>query len=220
MSDPINVLLVDDNPLVLSSFRQYFSTTSDITVVADAANGREALAELALHDIDVVLADIHMPTMDGPTLLEHINELDSPPIFVAVTAFDSDRTMRRILRLGGAGYVLKSEKPQILIDAIRSATDGGMVVSAPAMRRLVTNLRVDQPQRRVDPIDEALKLQTLTNAEKNVLVLLCQGMSNSEMAEELAYSESTIKKYVSNIISQFGATSRLNLVVKVLNADY
>ncbi|QPK84128.1 response regulator transcription factor [Corynebacterium qintianiae] len=220
MSQRINVLLVDDNPLVLSSFRHYFGTTDDIHVVAQAANGEEALAQLEQHDVDVVLADIHMPTMDGPTLLEHINQLDTHPIFIAVTAFDSDRTMVRIIRNGGAGYVLKSEKPKMLIDAVRAAVDGGMVVSPQAMTRLATHLRDDHQSSHVDPIDEALKLQTLTKSEKKVLVLLCRGMSNSEIAHDLAYSESTIKKYVSNIMEQFGATSRLNLVVKVLNAEY
>ena len=221
MSSTINALLVDDSPLVLSSFRHYFDTTEDIEVVAVASNGEEALERLALHDIDVVLADIHMPTMDGPTLLENINLLERRPILIAVTAFDSDRPMLRILRLGGAGYVLKSERPRVLIDAVRSATDGGMVVSPQAMARLVTHLRDERPAHsRVDPLAEAMKLQTLTNTEKSVLTLLCRGMSNAEMAEELNYSESTIKKYVSSIIDQFGATSRLNLVVKVLNAEY
>ena len=221
MNAPVNVLLVDDNPLVLNSFRHYFNTTDDIVVVAEASNGEEALARLQEHDVDVVLADIHMPTMDGPTLLENINKLDKRPIFIAVTAFDSDRTMLRILRHGGAGYVLKSERPHVLIDAVRSAADGGMVVSPQAMTRLATHLRDDQEaDTRVDPIGEAMKLQTLTPSERKVLVLLCQGMSNSEIASELAYSESTIKKYVSHIMEQFGATSRLNLVVKVLNAEY
>lgn len=222
MIDSIKVLLVDDNPLVLSSFRHYFNTTDDIDVVATASNGEEALVELDKHDVDVVLADIHMPTMDGPTLLQRINERETQPVFIAVTAFDSDRTMLRILRMGGAGYVLKSERPQVLIDAVRSATDGGMVVSPHAMTRLVGRLRNDQESagKVADPIGEALKLQTLSDSERRVLVLLCQGMSNAEIAEELAYSESTIKKYVSSIIEQFGATSRLNLVVKVLNAEY
>ena len=138
-----------------------------------------------------------------------------------MTAFDSDRTMMRIIRLGGAGYVLKSEKPQVLIDAVRAATDGGMVVSPQAMTRLATHLKDDQnTDTYVDPISEAMKLQSLSKSERKVLVLLCQGMSNSEIAQDLAYSESTIKKYVSNIMDQFGATSRLNLVVKVLNAEY
>ncbi|MCT1499968.1 MULTISPECIES: response regulator [Corynebacterium] len=221
MTEPIHVLLVDDNPLVLSSFRHYFNSTDDIVVVAEASNGEEALARLREHDVDVILADIHMPTMDGPTLLENINKLDSRPIFIAVTAFDSDRTMMRIIRLGGAGYVLKSEKPQVLIDAVRAATDGGMVVSPQAMTRLATHLKDDQnTDTYVDPISEAMKLQSLSKSERKVLVLLCQGMSNSEIAQDLAYSESTIKKYVSNIMDQFGATSRLNLVVKVLNAEY
>ncbi|AWB83942.1 response regulator [Corynebacterium liangguodongii] len=221
MIETINVLLVDDNPLVLSSFRHYFNTTDDIVVVAAASNGEEALGALETNDVDVILADIHMPTMDGPTLLERIHERETRPVFIAVTAFDSDRTMMRILRNGGAGYVLKSERPQVLIDAVRASIDGGMVVSPHAMTRLVGHMRDEsEVSGRVDPIGEALKLQTLTKSERKILVLLCQGMSNSDIARELGFSESTVKKYVSSIIEQFGATSRLNLVVKVLNAEY
>ncbi|MDU0479627.1 response regulator transcription factor [Staphylococcus chromogenes] len=216
----IDVLLVDDSPLVLSTLRRYLETTHDIRVVAEASNGEEALEQLQLHDVDLVLADIHMPTMDGPTLLSRINQLPKRPVFVAVTAFDSDRTMLQILKLGGAGYVLKSERPRVIIDAIRDAVAGGMVVSPQAMTRLVQYLNNDVPQRAFDPLQEALKLETLTEAEKKTLVLLCKGQSNAEMATALNVTESTVKKHVSSVISQFGATSRLNLVAKVLGATY
>lgn len=220
MQPTIKVLLVDDSQLVIDTLRRYLETTHDIKVVADASNGEEALEQLKLHDVDLILADIHMPTMDGPTLLARINQLPKRPIFVAVTAFDSDRTMLQILRLGGAGYVLKSERPRVIIDAIRDAVAGGMVVSPQAMTRLVQYLNDDVPQRPVDPLREALKLETLTETEKNTLVLLCRGLSNAEIAETLHCSESTVKKHVSSVILQFGATSRLNLVAKVLGATY
>ncbi|MEJ5997944.1 response regulator transcription factor [Corynebacterium sp. H130] len=216
MNERINILLVDDSPLVLASFQRYFATTSDLNVVATASNGAEALSELEKHHIDIVLADIHMPTMDGPTLLDQINQLPRKPIFLAITAFDSDRTMLRILKAGGAGYVLKSERPHTLIDAVRAAMDGGMVVSPQAMTRLVKYLNDDRPPQPTNPVAEALKLQTLTEMEGRILVLLCDGLSNAEIAQTLGYAESTVKKRVSSIMDQFGATSRLNLVVKIL----
>lgn len=216
MNQRINVLIVDDSPLVLATFQRYFETTRDLNVVATAPDGAQALKELTKHHIDVVLADVHMPTMDGPTLLEQINRLDHQPIFLAVTAFDSDRTMLRILKLGGAGYVLKSERPETLIDAVRAAINGGMVVSPQAMTRLVKYLHEDRDPEPINPIAEALKLQTLTEVEGRVLTLLCQGLSNAEIARILGYAESTVKKHVSSIMIQFSATSRLNLVVKIL----
>ena len=103
----IRVFLVDDDELVRSSFRIYFQTASDITVVGEATNGADCLAQLEETKPDLVLADIHMPQMDGITLLKHLNSAPNPPTFLAVTAFDSDDTMLKILRAGGAGYILK-----------------------------------------------------------------------------------------------------------------
>ncbi|WP_293767804.1 response regulator transcription factor [uncultured Corynebacterium sp.] len=209
----IRVLVVDDDPLVRSSLRLYFDTTEDITVVGEAANGLDCLGMLDATRPDLVLADIHMPAMDGITLLDQIQARPQPPVFLAVTAFDSDDTMVKILKAGGAGYILKNQRPQSIIDAVREAVHGGTVVAPAALHRLVDYIG-SSPQR--DPVAAAIATHSLSEGEENVLRLLAQGNSNAEIAGALGYAESTVKKYVSNLIVEFGASSRLNLVAKIL----
>lgn len=217
----LKVLLVDDDPLVLDTLGKYFATTHDIEVVASVSNGAEALAALdRLERVDIILADIHMPTMDGPSLLAEVRKRPNPPVFLAVTAFDSDRAMLQILRLGGAGFILKSQRPASIIEAVREVSTGGMVVSPQSMVQLVKHLGADAAPTKHDPIREAMKLTTLTDGERQVLNLLCRGYSNAEICELLLVSNSTVKKHVSSLLVKFGATSRLNLVVRVLGAEY
>ncbi len=148
-------------------------------------------------DADIVLADIHMPTMDGITLLRKIKERPYPPVFLAVTSFDSDDTMLKILQEGGAGYILKNQRPQSIIDAVHEAIHGGTVVAPVAMHRLVGYIG-DAPRK--DPVATAIETHHLSTNEINVLKLLLQGNSNSEIAAALEISESSVKKHVSSLI--------------------
>lgn len=213
------VLIVDDDPLVLSSLRSYFATTEDIYVVAEARDGLEALTTLDSLSVDLVLADIHMPTMDGVTLLHEIQRRREPPAFVAITALDTDSTMLEVLAGGGAGYIIKSSRPQAIITAVRDATAGGTAISPQALRRLVGYIS-DRPTTPKSPIKESsTTYDSLTDIEKRVLEHLCKGMSNAEIAKTMNYSESTVKKHVSKLISDFNVTSRLSLAVTVISSS-
>ena len=152
--------------------------------------------------------------MDGITLLKHLNSAPNPPTFLAVTAFDSDDTMLKILRAGGAGYILKNQRPRSIIEAVRSAVEGGTVIAPAAMHRLVDY--IGEPSTPRDPVAAAIKDHDLHEAEVAVLKLLLAGNSNSEIATATGYSESAVKKHVSRLITVFGATTRLNLVTKIL----
>ncbi|WP_236592680.1 response regulator [Corynebacterium striatum] len=212
------VLIVDDDPLVLHSFRQYFATTEDIRVVAEAHNGIEALTAIDSVNVDIVLADIHMPEMDGVTLLQEVQRRLSPPVFVAITALDSDETMLKVLAGGGAGYIIKSSRPQAIITAVREAMTGGTTVSPQALNRLIKYipgkvLTPAFPQTNLSPVYERL-----TKAETHVLQYICQGLSNAEIASAMKYSEATVKKHVSHLIACFGVTSRLSLAITVIQS--
>lgn len=137
---PIRVIVVDDDPLVRSSLRLYFSSDEDIVVVGEAANGSEAVDLIERHLVDVVMADIHMPEMDGLTLLDRVRARSNPPVFIGMTALDSDETMLHILSHGGHGYVLKSSEPQFLIQAVKDAYKGGTTVSPQPASRLMQHL--------------------------------------------------------------------------------
>lgn len=182
--------------------------------MGECADGYAALEILASRRVDVVLADIHMPKMGGVELLQRVQELVNPPVFVAVTALDSDDTMLTVLRQGAAGYIVKSSRPATVITAVRDALAGGTTVSPEAMSRLTDYLGDDAGPSR-DPL-AACADEGLTPAEREVLENLCAGLSNSDIASRMGYSEATVKKHVSRLIKWYGASSRLELAVWVL----
>lgn len=212
------VLIVDDDPLVLSSFRQYFDTTEDIRIVAEARDGVEALTALDNVNVDIILADIHMPEMDGVTLLREVQRRVDPPAFVAITALDSDETMLKVLAGGGAGYIVKSSRPQSIITAVRDAVVGGTTVSPQALRRLIDYIPEEAPTPVPRQADLSPVYESLTKVERRVLQHLCEGLSNAEIASAMKYSEATVKKHISHLISWFGVTSRLSLAVIVIQS--
>ncbi|WP_408911318.1 response regulator [Corynebacterium gottingense] len=214
----VKVLLVDDDPEVLSSFRQYFATTKDIRVVAEAHDGVEALTVLDNVPLDIILADIHMPEMDGVKLLHEVRRRTDPPPFVAITAFDGDETMLRVLAGGGAGYIVKSSRPQAIISAVRDALTGGITVSPQALSRLVDYIPDNVSASAVHRADSFSAYKDLTKVEARILHYICQGLSNAEIASAMKYSEATVKKHVSHLIARFGATSRLSLAITVIQS--
>lgn len=167
-----------------------------------------------------MLSDLHLPNMGGLALLDKLQKRPNPPSFVAITAWDTDHNMLKVLTRGGAGYIVKSSHPQEISYAIRHVVNGGTFVSPQTMKRLVRYLPKDVHTRApIDRNDTAASIvPSLTNIEATVLDHLCHGKSNAEIAVMTNYSESTVKKQVSRLISRFGVTSRLSLVVKVLRA--
>ena len=210
--EPIKVLIVDDEAVVLSSLRKYFSMVDDIEVVAEATNGNAALATLKNMPVDVVLADIHMEGMDGIALLDHISSFPHPPAFVALTGIDTDDNMLRVLSMGAAGYVVKSARPAQIIESIYSAAADNIALLSMCLARILEHI----PQHSNALPTVAGENIQLTPAEQKVLALLCQGLSNAEIAKQANYAESTVKRHVSNLISYFGASSRLSLALVAL----
>lgn len=194
----------------------------DMSVVSTAYNGQEVLDKLQGLDVDLILADIHMPKLDGIALLEKVRETEDPPVFVSITALSSDSKVLKIIELGGAGYILKSQPPEDIITSIRAAMNGGVVVAPHAMRGIAKRLSATSINQGAveSSVNEAAKVKNLSEVEKDVLTLLCRGLGNQEIAEELFYSESMIKKYVSQLMRDFNVGSRLELVVSVMNRHW
>lgn len=211
----IRVFLVDDDPLVRDVLHRYLISADGIDVVGTASSGPEALEVINAEDVDLVLSDVYMPEMDGPTLLARLNERPNTPAFLAITSLENDRKMLDVLAQGGRGYILKSQPPEEIILSVRQAVTGGTVVSPAAMTNLVRYLSPsDQPAEPAVP--QRTYPQGINDAEIDVLELLCEGLSNSDIARRLNYSESTVKKQVSHLIKLYGVSSRLDLVVHVL----
>lgn len=218
ISEKIRVIVVDDDPLAVQTLSLYFSQSDGFEVVATAQNGVEALEKIKNIPVDVVLADIHMPGMNGLTLQKELVQLPYRGIFLAITSIDNDEYVLRTLRYGGSGYVLKSQRPESIIQSVRDAVRGGVIVSPDAnIVKSFSTLVEGQGSRRVVLRDVLLQSSNFSAVEKETISLLCEGLSNAEIAHRLHYSESAVKKRVSKLIHEFHATSRLDLVVKLLN---
>lgn len=211
----IRIFLVDDDPLVRDVLNRYLTSADGIDVVGTASSGPEALELIDPEEIDLVLSDVYMPEMDGPSLLGRLNQLPKTPAFLAITSLENDRKMLDVLAQGGRGYILKSQPPEEIVLSVRQAVSGGTVVSPAAMTKLVRYISPEDT-----PVESAPQQRTypdgITDGEIDVLELLCEGLSNSDIARRLSYSESTVKKHVSHLLTLYGVSSRLDLVVHVL----
>ncbi|MDO5077209.1 response regulator transcription factor [Corynebacterium sp.] len=213
----IRVLVVDNDPLAISTIKRYLSCENDINIIDEAENGFDALDKLKHHTVDIVLAAIRMPSMSGISLLQEMQMRHISANFIAMTALDSDTNMIEVLKGGGSGYIVKSSTPRELCTAIRNVADGGVAVSPKPLSRLVSYISEAHPNPpQQSPV--ARTYETLNPMEKKVLENLCCGKSNAEIARTLQYSQATVKKYISSLIAQFHASSRLDLAILVIES--
>jgi DNA-binding NarL/FixJ family response regulator len=200
----VRVVVVDDEPMVCAHLRTILGSASDIEVVAEAHDGAAGVEAVVRDRPDVVLMDLRMPGMDGLTAIERISELTDPPVVVVLTTFDADQYVLRAMRVGAAGFLVKSIPPEDLIGLVRVAAEGHTVLSPAAARRLVA-ASTDSLWTR----ERAQKLvESLTERELEVLGRLGEGLSNAQIAAQLYLSEATIKGYVSRIMDKLGCANR------------
>jgi DNA-binding NarL/FixJ family response regulator len=206
----IRVLLADDQALVRGGFRALLEARDDIEVIAEAANGREAV-ELAKQTVpDVVLMDIRMPELDG---LEATRLIAAEPRLAAVrvvilTTFELDEYLFDALRYGASGFMVKDTKPAELVEAVRVVADGASLLSPRLTRRLIEEFAL-----RAKPGRAGDELGVLTEREKEVLSLVAGGLSNDDIAGRLFLSPATARTHVSRAMTKLGARDRAQLVV-------
>jgi DNA-binding NarL/FixJ family response regulator len=215
----ITVMIADDQEMVRGSFAAFLDAQPDIRVVAQAADGAEAVRSVAEARPDVVLMDVRMPVMDGLEATRRILSPDgaSPhvPKVVMVTTFDIDDYVHEALRAGASGFLLKDASPDELTRAVRVVA-GGDALLAPSVTRLLLE-RFAQPR---DPARTraALALDELTQREREVLVLIGRGLSNREIARELFIGEQTVKTHVGRLLQKVPARDRVQLVITAYDA--
>ena len=218
MADALRVVLVDDEDLVRSGLRLLLSNAPDIEVVAEASNGRDAVATVLDSQPDVVLMDIRMPVMDGIAAVEKILSVHAVPI-IMLTAFDTDSFILRALRAGAAGFLLKSTPPESLMAAVRAAAAGQPLLSPGVVDKLVS---MQGPA-----LDDAhshrtrtarTRLSTLSSREREIAGLVAQGLNNQDIADQLVVSMATVKSHMQHILKKIGGTSRVHIAIMVLEA--
>lgn len=208
MTEPLRVVIADDQALVRAGFRMIL-TADGIEVVAEAETGAEAVDAVRRTGPDVVLMDIRMPAMDGIEAARRILAGDEPPRVIMLTTFDLDNYVYAALGLGASGFLLKDVTPEYLVAAVRIVRDGDALLAPSITRRLVE--RFTTPGPRESPLHR--DLAALTPREREVLTLVAQGLSNVEIAGRLFLSEATVKTHVARILAKLGLRDRVQAVV-------
>jgi DNA-binding NarL/FixJ family response regulator len=208
----ITVALADDQALVRAGFRALLDAEDDISVVAEAADGEEAVEVATRHRPDVVLMDVRMPRTDG---LRATARLSADPRLagtrvIVLTTFELDEYVFGALRAGAAGFLLKDIEPADLVVAVRIVAAGDALLAPRHTRRLIEAF-VEQSGRA--PAGDDGRLADLTAREREVLTLVGQGLSNAEIAERLVLSPLTAKTHVARLFTKLGARDRAQLVV-------
>ena len=204
----VRVVIVDDDALVRAALRLVLEGDSGVTVLGEGADGRSGYDAARSLRPDVVLMDLHMPGTDGVWATAQI-AADCPDTKVLVlTAFDTDAMVAAALRAGATGFLLKDSAPEIIFRAVHAAADGQRAFSGSVLDRLVEAAVEATPQRRAFP-------ETVTDRERQVALLVAQGLGNSEIAEELVVGASTVKTHVSALLDKFGVSNRVQLAVAV-----
>jgi len=218
MADALRVVLVDDEELVRSGLRLLLSNAPDIEVVAEASNGRDAVATVLDAQPDVVLMDIRMPVMDGIAAVEKILSVHAVPI-IMLTAFDTDSFILRALRAGAAGFLLKSTPPESLMAAVRAAAAGQPLLSPQVVDKLVGMQSPALSDAQSHHTRTArTRLATLSSREREIAGLVAQGLNNQDIADQLVVSMATVKSHMQHILKKIGGTSRVHIAIMVLEA--
>jgi DNA-binding NarL/FixJ family response regulator len=205
----IRALVADDQEVVREGFAALLGTQKDMTVVARAADGAEAVTLSAEHGPDVVLMDVRMPVMDGIEATRRIAANgDGGPRILILTTFDLDDYVYEALQAGASGFLLKDAPAETLFDAVRVVAAGDALLAPRVTRRLIAEFARLRP-RQVKP-DE---LSTLTPRETEILGLVAEGLSNREIADRLVLSDETVKTHVSHVLRKLGLRDRAQAVV-------
>ncbi|QTE27925.1 response regulator [Pengzhenrongella sicca] len=222
---PIRVALVDDQQLVRAGFRMVIDSQPDLRVVAEAGDGEEAVRLLTRgaasgEAVDVVLMDVRMPRLDGLAATARLTEAAasglSVPRIIVLTTFDLDEYVLAAIRAGASGFLLKDALPEEMLAAIRTVHAGDAVIAPSSTRRLLEHLVTALPPAAPaggGPSPAQRALDQLTDREREVLVLMAHGRSNTEIGHDLFVAEATVKTHVGRVLAKLAVRDRVQAVV-------
>ncbi len=213
VTDLIQVLLVDDEPLVRSGLRAILDAEPDIAVVGEADDGAAAVSQARRTRPDIVLMDVRMPRVDGIAATRLLGEFDGGgPAVIVVTTFENDDYVYDALMAGARGFLLKRSAADDFVNAIRTVHDGESLLFPEAIRELVV------PDRR--RAGSALAEANLTEREQEVLRLVARGLSNAEIATDLFLGVETVKTHVRNLLAKLGVRDRVQAVILAYESGF
>jgi len=209
----ISVLIADDQGMVRAGFAALLDAQEGIRVLAQAADGREAVAAAARLSPDVILMDVRMPELDGIAAVRQILDPHRPsahaPRIIMLTTFDIDDYVYEALQAGASGFLLKDAAPEDLVRAVRVVAAGDALLDPSVTGRVIAHFAAQKPR----PPRAGAVLAQLTEREREVLVRMARGMSNAEVAADLFIAEQTVKTHVGKLLAKIGARDRVQAVI-------
>ena len=205
----VRIAIADDEALVRGGFRAILDSEPGFEVVAEAADGRQALATVERFTPDVVVMDIRMPELDGLAATRQLRVTHPGVRILIVTTFDLDEYVYDALQAGAAGFLLKDARPNELIAAVHAVASGDALIAPAVTRRLIEAFVAARP---VQVPDDA-RVATLTGREREILLLLARGLSNREIAAEVRLSDATVKTHVASVLAKLGVRDRVRAVI-------
>ncbi len=208
----IRVCLVEDQTIVREGLRALLRLNPDISVVAEAGDGEEAIEVIEREKPDVVLLDLRMPKLDGVGLLKQLRERGAQPPSLILTTFDDDAMLFEAVRAGAKGWLLKDVSLERLTSAIRTLAAGGTCIEPVITERIVRALDGSAVA-----FESANLPEPLTDREKTILRFLAGGYSNREISELLQISDGTVKNHISSVLSKLGVRDRTRAVLRAID---
>ena len=205
---PIRVLLADDHVVVRAGIRQFLEQSTDIQVAAEASDGQEACKLLEQFAPDVAVLDIQMPGMSGIEVTRWIRARHLSIGILVLTAYDEEPYVQAVLQAGANGYVLKTAKPQEIVDAVRDVFHGKSVLDTAIAQKLITRLSSKSEEAAFDP---------LTDRELQILTLTAKGFTNKAIGMQLSISDRTVQNHLANIFQKMNASSRTEMVMRAVS---
>ncbi len=213
--DTTTILLADDDPLVRVGLRAVLDAESDLSVVAEASTGREAVSRAYDTEPDLIVMDIRMPEMDGLEATREIVRSRLTTRVLVLTTFELDEYVYEALHSGASGFLLKRVPPAELLEAVRIVTAGESLVFPAITRRLIERYSGVRPT-----ADQARRLDDLTDREREVLQLVAKGRSNAEIADELYVGHETVKSHVKSVLLKLGVRDRTQAVITAYETGF
>jgi DNA-binding NarL/FixJ family response regulator len=232
VTGPIKVAVVDDQGVIRAGLRMIIEHETDMTVVGEASDGRQAVSLVAAVHPDVVLMDIRMPHLDGIEATRQITSAGSGTAVLVLTTFDDEEYVLGAVRAGAAGFLLKDAGPDVLVGAVRTLYGGDSLVDPAVTGTLIARClelealsggsggRGSAPAPMAGPLpqDWELRLGTLSDRERQIFIGMARGRSNRDLAADLVVSETTVKSHVSAVLTKLGLRSRVQAVVLAYEA--